>query len=130
MAGILNTTASLYSKQTTLVAAEATLCTTLTSASVAASCMSAPLAAKKPRAGSPRLTLQLTFNHEGSMPAFRERMDALKTAFAPAEPSPLKPVELMAKLFDLAEAHLASSPSLYLFFPQHLLSSYTLSLRA
>ena len=32
-------------------------------------------------------------------------MDALKTALAPAQASPLKPVELMAKLFDLAEAH-------------------------
>ena len=72
--------------------------------------MSAQQAAKKPRVGGPRLTLQLTFNNEGCMKEFKERMEALKTAFAPAQVSPLKPVELMAKLFDLAEAHLANTP--------------------
>jgi hypothetical protein len=69
--------------------------------------MSAP-AAKKPRAGGPRFTLQLTFGSEGAMTAFKERMDALKAALAPAGASPLKPVELMAKLFDMADAHLTN----------------------
>ena len=100
-------TTSLCSKQTTLIAAEATQCTTLSYLLRGLQrAMSAQPAAKKPRADGRRLTLQLTFNNEGSMKAFKERMEALKTVFAP---SPLKPVELMAKLFDLAEAHLANT---------------------
>jgi hypothetical protein len=37
------------------------------------------------------------------MAAFKERMEALKSALAPAGAPPLKPVELMAKLFDIAD---------------------------
>jgi hypothetical protein len=65
--------------------------------------MSEPPAAKKPRAGGPRLTLQLTFGNTDTMAAFKERMEALKSALAPVGASPLKPVELMAKLFDIAD---------------------------
>ena len=72
--------------------------------------MTAPPAAKKPRAGGPRLTLQLTFSNEGTMAVFKERMEYLKSAFAPAGASPLKPVELMAKLFNIADAHVANQP--------------------
>ena len=61
-------------------------------------------------AGGPRLTLQLKFSNAASMAAFKERMDVLKTMLAPAQASALKSVELMAKLFDIAEAHLASTP--------------------
>ena len=97
-------TTSLCSKQTTLIAAEATQCTTLSYLPRGLQrAMSAQPAAKKPRADGRRLTLQLTFNNEGSMKAFKERMEALKTVFAPS------PLKLMAKLFDLAEAHLANT---------------------
>ena len=71
--------------------------------------MSAP-AAKKPRAGGPRFTLQLTFGNAATMAAFKERMETLKAALAPTGVPPLKPVELMAKLFDIADVHLASQP--------------------
>ena len=60
--------------------------------------MSAQPAAKKPRAGGPRLTLQLTFNNEGSMKAFKERMEALKTVFAPAQASPCLPFITLASV--------------------------------
>ena len=59
-------------------------------------------AAKKPRAGGPRFTLQLTFGNAATMAA---RMETLKAALAPAGATPLKPVELMAKLFDIADVH-------------------------
>ena len=72
--------------------------------------MSAPPTAKKPRAGGPRLTLQLTFSNTAMMAAFKQRMEALKSAFVPAGAPPLKPVELMAKLFDIADIHLANQP--------------------
>ncbi|CAI8032768.1 hypothetical protein GBAR_LOCUS18500, partial [Geodia barretti] len=43
-----------------------------------------PPAAKKPRAGGPRFTIQLTFGNTDTMAAFKERMEALKSALAPA----------------------------------------------
>ena len=42
------------------------------------------------------------------MIAFKERMERMKTVFAPHGGPPLKPVELMARLFDIADTHLAS----------------------
>jgi hypothetical protein len=62
--------------------------------------MSAPPAAKKPRAGGPRLTLQLTFGNTDTMALFKQRMEVLKSALAPC---PLKPVDLIAKLFEIAD---------------------------
>ena len=62
--------------------------------------MAAPWA-KKPRGGGPRLTLQLTFSNTGSVAAFKEHNEWMKTAFAPEGEPPLKPVELMAKLLIL-----------------------------
>ena len=67
--------------------------------------MSAPPAAKKPRAGGPCLTLQLTFGNTGTMAAFKQRMEAPKSALTPAGAPPLEPVELMAKLFDIADVN-------------------------
>ena len=45
------------------------------------------------------------------MAAFKEWMETLKSALAPAGAPSLKPVELMAKLFDIADVHLANQPT-------------------
>ena len=92
--------------------------------------MATPPAQKKQRNGGPRLSMQLTFSDTGSMAAFKERMKLLKTVLAPEGAPPLKPVELMTKLFDIADAHLASrttpaphSSSASPALAQHLLPS-------
>ena len=54
------------------------------------------------------MSLQLTFGGVASMEAFKDRLERMKRAFAPIGAPPLKPVDLMNKLFQLAEAHLAN----------------------
>ena len=66
--------------------------------------MAAPHA-KKPRTGGPRMSLQLTFGGVVSMEAFKGRLERMKHAFVPEGAPPLKPVDLLNKLF---EAHLAT----------------------
>ena len=71
--------------------------------------MDAPAAktrASGPR--NPRRTLQLTFATLAAKEAFNGKLERLQAAFAPEGSSPLQPVELLAKLFELADAHLAA----------------------
>ena len=54
------------------------------------------------------MSLQLTFNSVGAMEAFKDRMERMKRAFVPEGAPALKPVDLLAKLLQIAEAHIAS----------------------
>ena len=65
--------------------------------------------AKNPRTGGSRISLQLTFGGLESMEAFKTPLEHLKHFFAPTGDQPLKPVDLLSKLFDLAESSLLLS---------------------
>ena len=56
------------------------------------------------RSRNPRRTLQLTFSSTEAKEAFNNKLEALKVAFVPN----CSTAELLVKLFELADAHLAS----------------------
>ena len=67
----------------------------------------ASLQLKRQRSGGPRMSLQLTFNSVGAMEAFKDRMERMKQAFTPEGAPALKRVDLLPKLLQIAEAHIA-----------------------
>ena len=75
---------------------------------------------KKPRYGGPRISLQLTFSNLEAMDGFKAWLECMKRAFAPAGGQPLKAIDLMNELFNIAESHLTEHTS---EVTQHLLPS-------
>ena len=50
------------------------------------------------------MSLQLTFSSLEAMDGFKARLERMKRAFAPAGGQPLKTVDLMNELFNIAES--------------------------
>ena len=70
------------------------------------------------------MSLQLTFSSLEAMDGFKARFERMKRPFAPAGGQPLKTVNLMNELFNIAESHLTEqAPASASEVTQHLLPS-------
>ena len=70
------------------------------------------------------MSLQLTFSSLEAMDGFKAWLEHMKRAFAPAGRQTLKTIDLMNKLFNIAEFHLTEqAPASTSEVTQHLLPS-------